>query len=69
MTESEILHTLRKAGFIDSMMRPHTPAWDAFLKEMERKQYGPHECWEAWLWFKHGWEAHREATSSPVDLP
>lgn len=59
MTESEILFKLYRARYIDSVHRPHTPAWPVFVKQMAKRQMGPGECFDAWLWFAAGWEARK----------
>ncbi len=61
MIEREILYSLRKAGFIDSMLQPHHPAWPPFVAAMATFQYGAAECMSAWMWFKDGWDAARKS--------
>lgn len=36
---------------------PSGPVVDAFVAEMGTKHYGVEETWDAFAWFRHGWEA------------
>ena len=33
------------------------PAWDAFVGEMQNREYGREALTIAWLWFRDGWNA------------
>jgi hypothetical protein len=34
-------------------------AFEAFMKEMEGREYGADATLTAWLWFEKGWEARK----------
>jgi hypothetical protein len=36
---------------------PSGPVVDAFVQAMGANQYGVEETWDAYVWFKSGWEA------------
>lgn len=54
----EQAHRLQLAKWcaMHKMPAPTGPVVDAFVTEMGAKHYGVEETWDAYLWFKSGWE-------------
>lgn len=52
-------HRLQLAKWckLHNIPAPSGPAVDAFVAEMGANQYGVEETWDAFVWFRHGWEA------------